>query len=302
VDETTLRKAEIVTMPHHYVPQCILRGFVRTDAAEQIWVWDLKAAQQFSPNIKKAFAINDDNDVQQIERLFKEQYDANLDVEGELAIRIEGPGAVIMEHLRKLRTLEGISAEDRGSLARLMAAQYLRTPSYRARARNLAVGKGYGMNAGELKEFSKLEPNPSDLDPVLGELMVASIVNEIHGVADALGQSDIQLCTAPVGIEFIIGDDPFLVHNDRKYEVPKNLSVAHWFGVPEAEVWMPISSEVCIRLHRDPSKPRCARGEIRGDEELSPEQIRWVNEHQIAAASRFVACQSGRFNDHGLKR
>ena len=144
------------TEVQHYVPQVLLRLHINDATAkkgsEQVWCFDKKTENVFSPNIKGVLSGS---------RFYEVEIDGKpVSLEGPLT-KIEGLVSPILTRLVQNRKLAELSKEDRFTIASFCAVQLLRTQAFSDRIKDLNEGvadalRRRGIDPAEVSNFKML--------------------------------------------------------------------------------------------------------------------------------------------------
>ena len=239
----------------HFVPQHIQKAFASNDKG-QVWCFDKKK--------EKAFQTSPSN-------ILSETYfnDFNIKYEGkefivsseEWCTKVEGTYQPALNKILDTEDLKSLSEHEFAGLLFLMPFQAFRTRTFRNMTETMRLDL-----VNQIKEKS-----PPGFDPAteLDELrqlsedqtkmfhlqMLREMVPEMVKV---LLQKNIFLLKAPEGHNFILGDDPVVLHNDNKSNLLGNLG----WEVKGIQIYMPISPRLILAAWC-PSLSKIARQEIR---------------------------------------
>ena len=270
---------------HHYVPQAYLRSFA--DSNERLWAFNKDSRTSFPATIRNVgsethFYTSDSMGEVMGDRLF---------VEKELGAD-EGKFAAVLREL--MRGIEGrgqwrLRLPHRHFLARYIALQFMRTREHRIKQKEMVVTLGSFMEKWFKTHGHEV---PADVREGLGdpeamaaELQKQMLVNKsvVQGNAAILFRH-IWLFFRPLkGCRFLTSDNPVVLaaHIDRP-----NRGVG--IGTHGVEICFPLSPTLLVSLCE-----RTAFREFAGlDGTLkrfdSPENLVWVNCHQILNSTRMV--------------
>ncbi len=192
----------------HYVPQLLLRLHVNDPSArrglEQVWCFDKKTDNVFSPNIKGILAST---------RFYEMEIDDEwVSFETSLTA-IEDRTAPILNRLVQTRRLREISHLERKTLAEFCAVQFVRTPGLREQIKNTNEGvlkalQTRGFRADQLSTFRV----PSEEEIKVLSLQMLADAPATYG--PHFLSKHWHLIEARDDDPFHLGDHPVVVDND----------------------------------------------------------------------------------------
>ena len=211
----------------HYVPQFLLRGFVR-GTKKQLHVFDKQTGQTFSTKPHNVAGETGFYDIEIPEGV--------LTMEPTMG-HIESAAAGVIDRVRKDESFTSLSEEDRIILALFVAVQHLRTQQFRANLLDMdrQLQRILGERGGDVN-------NVRNYTPLRGaEDVKAASMGMLPGLAVALLPHILDktwlLLRASPETPFIIGDNPVALDNQHDFGFYGNIG----FGVHGIEIYMPIS-------------------------------------------------------------
>jgi hypothetical protein len=215
----------------HYVPQFILRQFLRDAAKEQVWVYDKHSERTFATSVKNIMAERRFND------FVFEEWIVSFE---EIASHIEN---MVLPRYRKViegRCLEG-TPEEKADLAFLIAFQFMRTKANRQFIVRLEeeIRKRIEASGGRMEDIDGWRPLTED---TVKQEHLTNIKRDIGEFAQLIAAKDLLLLEASPGREFYLGDNPVCLHNDQKYGPYGNLGLA----VPGIQIYLPLTADLLL--------------------------------------------------------
>lgn len=219
---------------HHYVPQLILRRFAEKHkkGEYQIKIFDKQTNKEYLSNVRDAMVITDFH---------------TLVVEGELielenyVTSIEDRAAPIIAKILDNESINNISKEDHLNLSRFIALQFCRTVHHRtlfeeaSKELSIVLAEKTGF-----EDFKELIVSSDD-----AKLMsFKSMTSELPGYTSIMASKDMILLKSPPGSEFIIGDNPASLWNDRPSNFFSNIGLS-CVGI---QIFLPLSSQYTLGL------------------------------------------------------
>jgi hypothetical protein len=221
----------------HYVPQVLLRLHINDATAkkesEQVWCFDKKTENVFSPNIKGVLSGS---------RFYEVEIDEKrVSLEGPLT-KIEGLVSPILTRLVQNRKLAELSKEDRFTIASFCAVQLLRTQAFRDRIKDLNEGvadalRRRGVDPAEVSNFKTLSDDEIKAFS-MGMLAEAPQKYGLHFLTKHW-----HLIAAALDDPFHLGDHPVVLDNDVA-RGRGSLGLAS----PGVTIYLPLSPTLCLAM------------------------------------------------------
>lgn len=225
------------TEVQHYVPQVLLRLHINDATAkkgsEQVWCFDKKTENVFSPNIKGVLSGS---------RFYEVEIDGKpVSLEGPLT-KIEGLVSPILTRLVQNRKLAELSKEDRFTIASFCAVQLLRTQAFRDRIKDLNEGvadalRRRGIDPAEVSNFKMLSEDEIKAFS-MGMLADAPQKYGLHFLTKHW-----HLIGAELDDPFHLGDHPVVLDNDVA-RGRGSLGLAS----PGVTIYLPLSPTLCLAM------------------------------------------------------
>src|ERR1035441_4305131 len=216
---------------HHYVPQFLLRNF-SIEGRDTLFAFDKLLGSRFPVAVSDAAAEKEYNTFLSSGR---------VECAEDTFTTIENGAAQVVRSLVRQRHLKEVSEAERIALARLAAAQMLRSRSYRAAydqigqiVRRLAEEEG----TPEFKRWVG-EANPEEDKRALLENIGESIDNFVP----YLEKKDLVLFTAPEHYPLYIGDSPIARTNTLNRSELRGTS---GLASPGVEIYLPLSPTLVL--------------------------------------------------------
>jgi hypothetical protein len=282
----------MTTKLHHYVPQFYLHGFADRDKQTQVWVYERGAAA--APRM------------QGIKNTAAQTYYYSLEskdgtrvdlVEREFA-RIEADAAPVIQRWRtEPRPI--ITPSDRAALMGFVAITYVRSPSMRALIHEMtALLARFTLRdmAEDAEGAKRLLLEHPDFDLTLDDLRSLAIAGQdpgrfgfdvhpnmlvgqalllVNRVGPFIARRRWALLKSPSNVDFITSDTPLSVFIQH----PNGMAtIGPAIGRPEAELTLPISTRLALRLSYDQHL-----------------RSRSVSEGAVIEVNRRIVAQSQRF-------
>jgi hypothetical protein len=239
----------------HYVPQLLLRNFAinpLTDrGGKQIYVLDKLNSKVFTANVRDIAAAYEFYQV--------ETETSRLDAEGVLS-ELEARASAALSRLITLRSVAGLTAEERQWLAIFTSVQFMRTQTVRGRLDEINVEieehiRKMGYDPDKVEGFKRMKPD--DVKTTTIRMLARSLTEyPPHFLA-----KQCFLMETDESNPFHIGDHPVTMTNDHNTGPYGNLGIA----VPGIQIYMPISPSLTLafwcpsivrKIERDWVEPR----------------------------------------------
>lgn len=217
---------------HHYVPRCLMRQFAveRRVGQFQIQTFDKSNDRTFTTAIENVAVEADFNAL--------ERDGVRVSLEAGMG-QIESGAAGPIARIVRDSVMNGMALEDRAAVDLFCALQFARGTGMRAQF--LAVAEGVQARAraiaGEQADLG-LAGDVEGMKAAALQLIAGSLL-EFTG---HFNNKDLLLFEAAEGEEFLLGDNPVTLQNARDLGPYGNLGLA----VPGIEIYMPISSRLCL--------------------------------------------------------
>jgi hypothetical protein len=214
----------------HYVPQMLLRGFVRAENPNQVWVFDKKTGRNFPSAIENIGAERGYYDIDGSAEL-----DAAMNCADDLA-------APIIARIRERRSIAGLSLDGRILLAEFVILQFLRTRGYQEQTRSLwqSLAEAITQRNRDVRPEWVEEPSPDEL-----RRQYLRLIPQLTGdFLPHLLDKNLMLYRANPATPFHISDHP--VAMDNTMNPSDGMRGTLGFGVTGIEIYMPISSELIL--------------------------------------------------------
>jgi len=222
----------------HYVPKMLLRNFSIEEGAkrghEQVHVLDKSNSRTFIANIRNVAAAFD----------FYEAEMAGQVVNAEAILsELEGRASTAMQKIFETETVAVLEAEERMWLSIFCSVQFVRTQTVRNRIEAMNGGmeahiRRMGYDPAEVEGFQRMS---EDDIKAMAIRWIASAVNEYPKY---LSEKVWFLMKAEGDLEFLIGDHPVVLHNDRRFGPYGNLGLA----VPGIQIYLPLSPRLALAM------------------------------------------------------
>jgi hypothetical protein len=229
--EFTARSAARI---QHYVPQFLLNSFARPGKGKklQISVFDKHESRGFKASVDKVFGERDFNTFSS---------NAGTICLEEALGRIETEVAPIISRIVRLRRIELNEAEV-VTLAFFAALMHTRTTGFRKQIEDLTkdirrvVASKFEHQREALSEIDRaMAPDAIKLQAL------GFMVRSAHEFAPLIATKTLVLFSDP-GSNFIVGDTPVVLHNDRDFGPYGNIGLA----VPGIQIYLPISADLVL--------------------------------------------------------
>ncbi len=220
----------------HYVPQLLLRGFLREpQAKKQVFVYDKHEDRSFPTNITNIAAERGfyDFDVDDIQ----------VDIEGILSELVSNTKSAF-EKLIEAESLAALDDEQKSWLSVFLATQQLRTRPFREVIK--AFNEGMAQHIRNLG-FDPLETEGFELIETEDDLKRASLAQFAHSMGSHLTLMSTKawfLAITSADRPFWISDHPVVMHNDREFGPYGNIGLA----VPGIQIYLPLTSTLLLAL------------------------------------------------------
>lgn len=215
---------------HHYVPQHIIRQFCFSE--NQVFVFDKLRSKSFTQSPKKVFAQKRFNEF--------EIRDSFVSFENVVTEIEKG----YLPSLRRVWSGDGLNKLDDdniGQLIVLIAFQYLRTNDFRLRF--LEMQKTIHDRVIRIANGRQVSPDITPMDDnELKRFSLRLLRNSLEDFSQTLTDRHIFLIKPPEGHEFLLGENPVVLHNDCDYKLQSNLS---WES-PGLQIYFPINPKLCL--------------------------------------------------------
>jgi hypothetical protein len=229
-DSTMPPAADTANTNQHYVPQMLLRGFTTTKDGEQVWVFDKRTGKTFTTAIRAIAA----------ERGY---YDLSGSAVLDAAMnRADAIASGILTKIRNRYSLSGISLDDRGMLAGIVAMQMLRTRGYQETRRHIAQSL-----------FDKLVEKTGIVRPDLQEYLAEDRLRDeyLRAIPESTKQflphllnKDLLLFRTERNVPFCISDNPVALNNTLN--PGDGIRGTYGLAVRGIEIYVPISRELTL--------------------------------------------------------
>ena len=226
-------KAEV----QHYVPQVLLRLHVKDASAkrgsEQVWCFDKKTQNVFSPNIRGVLSGA---------RFYEVEVNGQtLSLEEPLS-EIEGLLSPILARLVREQKLASLSNEDRFTIASFCAAQMVRTQRFRDRIKDMNAGiaealRKRGIDPSQVSNFKSLS------DEEIKAFSMDMLADAPRKYAPHFLSKFWHLIGATPDDPFHLGDHPVVLDNDFDHG-RGSLGLAS----PGVTIYLPLSSTLCLAM------------------------------------------------------
>ena len=287
----------------HYVPQMLLRGFAVANQPEQVWAFDKQAGRSFPTAIRNIAA----------ERGY---YDLNGSAALDAAMNeADGLASPIINEIRRRRSLSGITADARLTLAGFVVLQILRTRGFQEHMRHMeqTMVNAVTERFGQMPEGWRPDVQPE----VAREEYLHSIPTFTRDFLPHLLDKDLLLFRTGTDHPFCISDHPVALNNTNN--PGDGIRGTLGLAVRGIEIYLPISSEVTLayicpsvgeQYEKFSSQLKLLGGFVNEDAyyylqsrdtgnalRMGAENVRFQNSLQILHAERFLISSVNAFED-----
>jgi hypothetical protein len=222
----------------HYVPKMLLRNFSISAGAkrgqEQVHVLDKSSSRAFVANIRNIAAAFE----------FYEAELAGRVVNAEAMLsELEGHASAVLQKMLATETVASLNTAERMWLSIFCSVQFVRTQTARDRIE--------AMNKGVEEHIRRMGYDPAEVDgyrPMSEEDIKAEairlIARAVNEYPPLFNNKHWFLMKADGGLDFLIGDHPVVLHNDRDYGPYGNLG----FAVPGIQLYMPLAPRLMLAM------------------------------------------------------
>lgn len=216
---------------HHYVPRFLLKHFAteRRPGRFQIRAFDKQAGRSITTAVENVVVESDFNTL--------EADGVRVSLEAGMGV-VESEVAGPINRIVTDGTLAGLTVATRAAVDFFCALQLLRGTGLRNQFAHLAEAMRDRMAAAG----SGAAAGPALDADALKAAAFAIIHDGLADFAGRFGEKDLVLVEANGAGEFMIGDNPIAMQNERDFGPYGNLGLS----VPGIEIYMPISSRYCL--------------------------------------------------------
>ena len=215
----------------HYVPQFVLRHF--TEHKNQIWVFDKQTDKKFRTNIKNIAAESGfyDFQIQGVKFTFEKSIS-----------ELEHDASHVFKELVRTESLAQIDHEQRVTLSRFFAVQFVRTRQWRHVFDNITAQLTDTLKErGATEELRSELPNPT---PESTKDTHMRALQDAGKFASYFQNKNWVLLKATKKNPFWISDNPIALQNMNDYSPVGNLGL----GVKGIEIYFPVSRRLSLAM------------------------------------------------------
>lgn len=222
---------------HHYVPRFLMKNFAteRKTGHFQIWTFDKETERSFKTAVENVAVESDFNSL--------ERNGVRVSLEAGMGMIESAAAAPIVETLER-GSLAALTPAQRQALDLFCALQFVRGTATRARLSDLI--STVTRRVATLAQAQGVEradhDSPSDESKVVAFQLISEQLQEL---ARQFSSKDLLLFEAVEGAEFILGDNPIAMQNERDFGPYGNIGLA----VPGIEIYLPISARYSLGFY-----------------------------------------------------
>lgn len=275
----------------HYVPKMLLRNFAigasSSRGREQVHVLDKSTSRVFTANIRNIAAA--------FEFYEAELAGEPLDVEALLS-ELEGHTSAALEKVLAAETVADLSAEDRMWLSIFCSVQFVRTQTVRDRIGALnedmeAHIRRMGYDPAQVAGFQRMSEDD------IKKMGIGLIASALREYPKYFNQKAWFVMKAEGDLDFLIGDHPIVMSNDRRFGPYGNLGLA----VPGVQIYLPLSPRltlamwcpsILVQIEDGWREPRQMLAQLRQLQDQQP-ALRAQATAQIAEVEMMIAYSDG---------
>lgn len=222
---------------HRYVPRFLMKNFAieRKAGHFQIWTFDKETGRSFRTAVENVAVESDFNSL--------ERGGVRISLEAAMGM-IESEAAAPIVKILERRSLSGLTPAHRTALDVFCALQFVRGTATRAQFSHLIseVTKRT-KSLARSQDLEVAEEETADEEPKL--LAFQLISEELRELARHFSSKDLLLFEAAEGTEFILGDNPIAMQNERDFGPYGNIGLA----LPGIEIYLPISARYSLGFY-----------------------------------------------------
>ncbi|HEV2510363.1 DUF4238 domain-containing protein [Bosea sp. (in: a-proteobacteria)] len=220
---------------HHYVPRFLMKNFATQRRAGhfQIWAFDKATERSFRTAVENVAVESDFYSL--------DQSGVRLSLEAAMGM-IESDAAAPIAEILERRSLSGLTPSQRSAINLFCALQFVRGTATRAQLTDLISRVTH--RARELTSAPSDEVTVTDQDEA--KLVAFKlIVEQLAELALHFSSKDLLLFEATEGTEFILGDNPIAMQNERDFGPYGNIGLA----LPNIEIYLPIGVRYSLAFY-----------------------------------------------------
>jgi hypothetical protein len=218
----------------HYVPQLLLRGFVRTKK-KLLYVYDKQTDKVFRTTPRNVAAESGFYDIPVPEGV--------VTIEPGLCALEDKAGAIITE-IRRTGTIKNMTEEQQALLSAFVAVQHLRTPQYRANLLHMdqqirARLEAAGHDPDKIENYRSFQN-----DEEVKAFSLSFIESAVRDLSPFVFDKDWILVRTATARPYMIGDNPVSMYNQIDSRLRGNIG----FAVRGIQISLPIAEDLLLLM------------------------------------------------------